>query len=66
MDKGGVNKAKGAKGKGGKGKKGTGWAREVRPATSGVAVVRTPRPSPSPWFVFEPDPVPTMPVASGQ
>ena len=38
MGKGGVDKGQGAKGKGGKGK-GTGWAREVRPATSWVAVV---------------------------
>ena len=29
------------------------WAREVRPATSGTAVI-LPYP-PSPWFVFEPD-----------
>ena len=53
MHKGGVNKDQGAKGKGGKGK-GTAWAREVRPATSGGAVV-LPAPSPLPWFEFEPD-----------
>ena len=47
MDKGGANKGQGGKAKGGKGKKGTSWAREVRPATSGVAVV-LPAPPPRP------------------
>ena len=46
-------KGQGAKGKGGKGK-GAAWAREVRPATSGVAEWYSP-PLPSPWFEFEPD-----------
>ena len=46
MGKGGDSKGQGAKGKGGEGK-GNGYRREVRPATSGVAVV-LPAPPPRP------------------